>query len=63
MDRQQGPTVAQGTLLTVTGPPGREGGLGKKGHVAVYGWVPLLSTGTITTSVGGSTPIQDKKFY
>ena len=27
MDRQQGPTVAQGTLLTVMCPPGWEGGL------------------------------------
>ena len=44
MDNQQGPTTAQGTLLSVMRQAGGEGSLGESGYMYMYGWVPLLST-------------------
>ena len=45
MDNQQGPTVAQRTLLSVKWQPGWEGNVRERGYMYMYGRVPSLSTG------------------
>ena len=58
MDNQQGPTVAQRTLLSVKWQPGWEGNVREHGYMHMYGRVPpLCPLETITTLLIGYTLI------
>ena len=58
MGNQQGPNVAQRSLLSVKWQPGREGDVRERGYMHMYGRVPsLCPLETITTLLIGYTLI------